>query len=136
MKKGKLLLVMCIICTLLCTKQVSAEKYLYDDLNRLSGIIYDDGSRVTYEYDKNGNILDIKVENNEPVTPAPTVAPTAMPTVTPVPTPAPTMSSTAIPTTPPKEKPSGIAKVLEDISTGIAKVFNEIANFFKSLFRW
>ena len=41
---------------------VDAETYEYDDLNRLTKIIYDDGSVVTYSYDKNGNILDTDLD--------------------------------------------------------------------------
>lgn len=36
---------------------VCAEEYVYDDLNRLVKVIYDDGGSVEYVYDKNGNIL-------------------------------------------------------------------------------
>ena len=38
-----------------------AENYEYDELNRVTKVIYDDGSYVTYVYDNNGNVIDIIV---------------------------------------------------------------------------
>ena len=35
--------------------------YEYDQLNRLTKVIYEDGSYVTYEYDANGNITNTEV---------------------------------------------------------------------------
>lgn len=40
---------------------VNAEEYEYDDLNRVTKVIYDDGSYVEYTYDANGNIVKTKV---------------------------------------------------------------------------
>ena len=37
------------------------ETYEYDDLGRLTKIVYDDGTVVTYVYDSNGNILEVTV---------------------------------------------------------------------------
>ena len=37
----------------------SAETYEYDQLNRVSRVIYDDGSCQTYTYDANGNLKEI-----------------------------------------------------------------------------
>ena len=42
-----------------------AETYEYDNLNRVTKVTYDDGSYVTYEYDKNGNITNIEVHEAE-----------------------------------------------------------------------
>lgn len=36
---------------------VCAEEYVYDDLNRVIRVIYDDGGMVEYVYDSNGNII-------------------------------------------------------------------------------
>lgn len=36
---------------------VCAEEYVYDDLNRVIRVIYDDGGSVEYVYDSNGNIV-------------------------------------------------------------------------------
>ena len=38
-----------------------AENYEYDKLNRVTKVIYEDGSYVTYEYDANGNITHTEV---------------------------------------------------------------------------
>lgn len=38
---------------------VSAETYEYDELSRVSKVIYEDGSYQTYTYDANGNIKEI-----------------------------------------------------------------------------
>lgn len=38
-----------------------AEEYEYDDLNRVTKVIYEDGSYIEYEYDKNGNLLGMNV---------------------------------------------------------------------------
>lgn len=38
--------------------RVYAEKYEYDEFDRVVKVEYDDGSYVTYNYDKNGNIVD------------------------------------------------------------------------------
>lgn len=46
-----------------------AETYEYDELNRVTKVIYDDKSYITYEYDANGNIESqnfYKAENNDP----------------------------------------------------------------------
>lgn len=47
-----------------CFDTVQAETYEYDSLHRLTKVIYDDGSVVTYSYDKNGNILGTSVGLN------------------------------------------------------------------------
>ena len=60
---------------------VNAETYEYDDLNRLTKIIYDDGSVVTYSYDKNGNMLntDLSLRNGQATnTPKPTGTPSPL----------------------------------------------------------
>ena len=41
---------------------VRAEKYEYDSFDRVTKVIYDDGSYVTYTYDNNGNITNTEVE--------------------------------------------------------------------------
>lgn len=40
---------------------VWAETYEYDELNRVIKVTYDDGSYVSYTYDRNGNITDVYV---------------------------------------------------------------------------
>lgn len=56
---------------------VQAEQYVYDDLNRVKTVTYDDGSFVTYTYDANGNIEDIKTYNKDgkPVNPDKPISP-------------------------------------------------------------
>lgn len=44
---------------------VSAETYEYDKLNRLVKVVHDDGSYTEYKYDKNGNLISVKVYNKE-----------------------------------------------------------------------
>ena len=58
-----------------------AETYEYDKLNRITKIIYDDGSITRYVYDKNGNLKSVISETNEPEvtsTPEPTATPEAV----------------------------------------------------------
>ena len=47
---------------------VCAEEYEYDSLNRVTKVTYDDGSFVTYSYDKNGNIVSEEVGDGVVVT--------------------------------------------------------------------
>lgn len=65
--KGVILAVLGIIGGLAVREPLSvqAEKYRYDSLNRLKEVIYEDGSSVVYEYDANGNILKIEVEQDD-----------------------------------------------------------------------
>ncbi len=35
----------------------AGETYTYDDIGRLTGVVYDDGSSIIYTYDNNGNLL-------------------------------------------------------------------------------
>ncbi|MGE5416831.1 MAG: Ig-like domain-containing protein [Acidobacteriota bacterium] len=44
---------------LLLVLPAAADIYTYDDLNRLTSVTYDDGSKITYTYDAAGNILSI-----------------------------------------------------------------------------
>lgn len=43
-----------------------AEEYEYDALDRVTKVIYEDGSYVEYEYDSNGNLLKTNVYNANP----------------------------------------------------------------------
>lgn len=43
-----------------------AEEYEYDALNRVTKVVYEDGSYVEYEYDSNGNLLNTNVYNASP----------------------------------------------------------------------
>ena len=68
MKQRKACIKRCIACLLcvflLCPGILAyAEEYEYDDLNRVTKVIYDDGSYVEYTYDRNGNIIKTKVYN-------------------------------------------------------------------------
>lgn len=45
---------------------VQAEEYIYDDLNRVTKVIYEDGSFVEYTYDHNGNITSVEVHDAAP----------------------------------------------------------------------
>ncbi len=66
------------------TNASSGIQYKYDKLNRVTEVIYADGSKITYVYDKNGNIKESKVDAVLTPTPIPTVEPTTIPT--PIPT--------------------------------------------------
>lgn len=44
---------------------VQAEQYVYDSLNRVKTVTYEDGSFVTYTYDANGNIENVKTYNKD-----------------------------------------------------------------------
>lgn len=46
--------------------KVKAEKYEYDSFDRVTKVIYDDGSYVTYTYDNNGNITNTEVHKDSP----------------------------------------------------------------------
>lgn len=50
-----------IVTVLVMNTTAFAENYEYDELNRVTKVIYDDGSYVTYVYDNNGNVIDIIV---------------------------------------------------------------------------
>lgn len=41
--------------------------YEYDNLGRLTGVIYDDGSQITYTYDANGNRLSSEIVGGGPL---------------------------------------------------------------------
>ena len=51
------------IALLTSTTVNSGEKYEYDQLNRLTKVIYQDGSYIEYEYDANGNITHTQVHD-------------------------------------------------------------------------
>lgn len=57
MRKG----IYIIIAFLLVIAQVSAQTYTYDNLNRLTKVVYDNGVMVTYDYDALGNRTSRKV---------------------------------------------------------------------------
>ena len=42
-----------------------ATEYEYDELNRVIKVMYEDGSYVTYRYDKNGNIEEVNVYSKD-----------------------------------------------------------------------
>ena len=46
-----------LVLSLCVTSVTHAETYSYDSLGRLIGVVYDDGSTVSYSYDANGNLL-------------------------------------------------------------------------------
>ena len=50
-----------------------ADTYSYDSAGRLTGVVYDDGSSVSYNYDANGNLTAIATMPADP--PPPNVAP-------------------------------------------------------------
>ena len=52
---------------------VAGETYTYGDTGRLTGVIYDDGSSITYSYDNNGNLLLIEQTAANVNTPPPPV---------------------------------------------------------------
>lgn len=53
--------------TVVCSSlTVGADIYEYDALNRLTKVIYEDGSYVEYEYDANGNIVSTNVYDATP----------------------------------------------------------------------
>ena len=65
---NKKILLICIIAfgALLGATQkftVCAEKYVYDELNRVIMVLYDDGGTVEYVYDSNGNMIQTIVDS-------------------------------------------------------------------------
>src|SRR5574344_1016738 len=56
-----------LVSSILLCNQVNtyAEKYEYDDLDRVTKVTYDDGSYVEYHYDANGNIKKVYVDAPE-----------------------------------------------------------------------
>lgn len=59
---------LCVVCAMfICTVCVESygQEYEYDKLNRVTKIIYDDGSYVEYTYDANGNITKVKKVDNK-----------------------------------------------------------------------
>ena len=50
-------------------------EYIYDKLNRLTKVLYKDGSYILYSYDKNGNIKTSKVTAVATLTPIITATP-------------------------------------------------------------
>jgi len=52
---------------LLTSSRVYADTFEYDDLNRLTKIIYDNGDYIEYEYDLAGNILNVFSPDIPPV---------------------------------------------------------------------
>lgn len=69
----RIVLFLCIVSLLVGIPLTArAETYAYDSLNRLKKVTYDNGSYVSYEYDKNGNITSTKIyEPAKPVEPKP-----------------------------------------------------------------
>lgn len=67
-KMCKILLLIGLICSRVMRSgiDVQAEEYVYDELNRVTKVTYDDGSYVEYSYDSNGNITDVVVHEAEP----------------------------------------------------------------------
>ncbi len=59
-----------ILMLLLFAWEASAESYQYDDVGRLLGVTYEDGSSIAYTYDNAGNILQrqIAVDTTSPTT--------------------------------------------------------------------
>ena len=48
-------------------KKEDVIRYSYDSLGRVVSVIYPDKTKITYTYDKNGNILSCKTEKNNDV---------------------------------------------------------------------
>ena len=74
-RRGKIFLILVILGFVLYNSTIclQAEEYEYDALERVTKVSYEDGSYVEYEYDSNGNILNVNVYNAKPTpTPAPT----------------------------------------------------------------
>ncbi|MCB0712629.1 MAG: RHS repeat protein [Ignavibacteriae bacterium] len=49
------------ICSL-ASLEATAQTYTYDEAGRLTGVLYADGSTISYQYDKNGNLLERKTK--------------------------------------------------------------------------
>jgi len=60
LKKQFCVLSLAVILGLAFSPPVAAETYTYDDTGRLTSVVYDDGSSITYSYDNNGNLLLIE----------------------------------------------------------------------------
>ncbi|MGE5416356.1 MAG: Ig-like domain-containing protein [Acidobacteriota bacterium] len=65
-KTGLLALIMLFIMCLSLPAQ--AETYTYDSLHRLKTVTYDDGTKIDYTYDAQGNVLSVKGGATKPVT--------------------------------------------------------------------
>ena len=60
--KKRVKTIMCVLILLISVhigREVEAETYEYDSLNRLTKVTYDTGEVFTYEYDANGNIKSV-----------------------------------------------------------------------------
>ncbi|MFQ5528392.1 MAG: RHS repeat domain-containing protein [Thermoanaerobaculia bacterium] len=51
--------VLSVLLLVLTATPASAERFQYDPAGRLTRVIYDDLSSITYEYDPNGNVLSV-----------------------------------------------------------------------------
>ncbi len=70
----KKLVYFCLCASLFFTcfiNSVEATTYEYDELGRVTQVTNEDGSRVTYIYDVNGNLIEIKTEVGEAQTETP-----------------------------------------------------------------
>lgn len=54
-----------LVLSLMAAHPSRAETYSYDDAGRLTQVIFDDFSSITYTYDANGNILDQAVVGDD-----------------------------------------------------------------------
>lgn len=74
MKRKLFLQLITVMFLLLCSVYPArAVVYMYDDLNRLTSVIYDFGQELTYTYDAGGNLLSMEMGED---TTAPTVSST------------------------------------------------------------
>ncbi len=59
MKKKIILILITVLCLFLQAGSIYGADYEYDDLGRVTKVVYEDGSSVTYIYDANGNIVEV-----------------------------------------------------------------------------
>lgn len=59
MKKKMMIILATVLCLASQAVSVYGADYEYDDLGRVTKVVYEDGSSVTYTYDANGNIVEV-----------------------------------------------------------------------------
>lgn len=63
MKKKIIIILITVLCLFSQAVSIYAADYEYDDLGRVTKVVYEDGSSVTYIYDAKGNIVTVLRES-------------------------------------------------------------------------
>lgn len=86
-KKGKYIIITWIFLCLFSNQLAQADQIKYDSFQRLIEIQYDNGDKMFYSYDKNGNIVSAKLEKKKESESKPESKPEEQLVVTPTPKP-------------------------------------------------